>query len=309
MLTEISASSVLPAFEPGTTIAQRFVILEAPTLGGSGAVYEAHDRETGQRVALKVLKAGQIISEPDNQRFKREASVLSELDHPNIVRIIQYGRIDQSCHFLAMEYLNGGSVEQLLVCGGRKGLLFSDVIQIITQVASALAYAHDKGIIHRDLKPANILLSDVAPKENGAILIKLADFGLARSVDASDAVTEPGEIVGSGFYMSPEQHNGEAISSEAAFRRSAIDQRSDIYSLGLLAYTLVVGAPPFSDILGLDWPELIRLHRHKPIPACAQAGRATPAWFERLIQIATAKDARNRFQSAQAFLAFIKRNT
>ncbi|HEY7314859.1 MAG TPA: serine/threonine-protein kinase [Gemmataceae bacterium] len=225
--------------------------------GGMGCVYLAHrgeeNGEPPERAAIKVL-AAELAADPGFlARFQREIEILRQLDHPNIVRFRESGQQDDHSYFV-MEYVPGPSYEALLNERGR--MPWPDVLELAWQIAPALKHAHDRGIIHRDLKPSNLLLApSVGGKGQGSGgrkespdasgLVKLTDFGIA-SLFASPHLTVTGGVVGTAEYLSPEQAAGKPVT-----------RRSDLYSLGVVLYTLLTGRTPFiGDTIDL-------LHKHR----------------------------------------------
>jgi hypothetical protein len=204
--------------------------------GGMGRVFLAHDEgDSGQQAAVKILSAELAQEAGFLERFKREIDVLRELNHPNIVRLYDSGSQD-ILNFYAMEYVEGEDFEQILRKQGR--LPWRDVLHAALQVCLALKHAHDRGIIHRDLKPPNLLRT---PQQ----VVKLTDFGIAK-VFASRHLTNVGGVVGTAEYLSPEQATGKQST-----------KRSDLYSLGVVLYTLLTGRTPFE---GHSTAEI--LHKH-----------------------------------------------
>jgi serine/threonine-protein kinase len=207
--------------------------------GGMGEVYLAHRAEPADgadRAALKVL-APALAQDPGFQlRFQREIDVLGKLDHPNIVRFFDAGTHDNHSYY-AMEYVEGRSFEELLLAESR--LPWRDVLAMALQVSLALKHAHDRGIIHRDLKPSNLLRA-----ADGTV--KLTDFGIAK-VFAGTHLTATGGVVGTAEYLSPEQATGKPVT-----------KRSDLYSLGVVLYTLLTGRTPFE---GDNLVDILHKHR------------------------------------------------
>jgi serine/threonine-protein kinase len=192
--------------------------------GGMGAVYLAHHAGLNKPLAFKVL-AAHLASNPEYiARFKREARLAARLEHPNVVQIFDVGE-EQGVHYITMQYVEGKSLDALLK--ERKKLSVGEAVAATKRVAAALSAAHKLGIVHRDIKPANVLLS-----KEGAI--KVADFGLARDTDSNRSISETGQIVGTPYYMSPEQAQGERV-----------DFRSDLYSLGSMLYHMATGQRAF----------------------------------------------------------------
>jgi serine/threonine-protein kinase len=202
-----------------------------------GRVYLAQEELTGKQAALKILAAELAQDAGFLHRFQREIQTLSTLDHPNIVHFYESG-FENGMYFYAMEYVEGEGLDRILDEKGR--LPWRDVLDIALQVCPALKHAHDHGIIHRDIKPANLL-------RTAAGMVKLTDFGIAK-VFAGTHLTATGGVVGTAEYLSPEQAAGKPVS-----------KRSDLYSLGVVLYTLLTGRAPFE---GATFLELLHKHRY-----------------------------------------------
>ena len=190
--------------------------------GAMGQVYLARYVKTGQKVAVKVMAPG-VRSSAAQARFQREAEVLKQLTHPNIVRFYVASEYQGSPYY-AMEYIEGEALDDLLNRRGR--LPWDEVVELGKQICSALQHAHERGIIHRDLKPSNLIIA----KDH---TLKLADFGIAKDLDVTQ-LTATNSTVGTAAYMSPEQCRGERN----------LTNKSDLYSLGVVFYELLVGASP-----------------------------------------------------------------
>lgn len=191
--------------------------------GGAGEVYLGYDSRTQQKVAIKILKEDVTTRDPHLvERFKHEADILKQLDHPHIVKIIAAGEENQQ-HYLVMEYLEGGTLNQLIA--RENPMPITRVLEIGLDIADALTRAHRLNIIHRDLKPSNVIFSDGVPH--------LTDFGIARLGGESD-ITQTGLVMGSYHYLSPEACDGKPV-----------DERADIWSFGVLLYEMLTGRPPF----------------------------------------------------------------
>jgi serine/threonine-protein kinase len=203
--------------------------------GGMGRVFLGREELTGRQVALKVLAAELAQDVGFLQRFQREIEALQKLDHPNIVRFYESG-LENGFYYYAMEFVEGENLEEILA--KRQRLPYDEVLAIAQQVCAALKHAHDHGIIHRDLKPPNLLMT-----ADGTV--KLTDFGIAK-VFASQNLTATGGVIGTAEFMSPEQATGKPVT-----------KRSDVYSLGVVLYTLLTGRPPFQ---GKTHMEV--LHKH-----------------------------------------------
>ncbi len=208
--------------------------------GGMGDVYRAHEASTDgppRLAAVKLLAAGLAQDPGFVARFQREIDILRQLDHPHIVRLYESGQHDGRSYYV-MEYVDGKNFEEILLEQTR--LPWSEVLDLALQVCPALKHAHDRGIIHRDIKPSNLLRA----RDGGAV--KLTDFGIARAFAATH-LTATGGVVGTAEYLSPEQ----AVGKPAG-------KRSDLYSLGVVLYALLVGRPPFQ---GESPVELLHKHR------------------------------------------------
>ena len=248
--------------------------------GGMAVVYKAQDAILGRSVALKTLHRHYAEVPSFQARFRQEARAMASLDHENIVKVYDISQ-DGEVPFIVVECVGGRDLGSLL--GGRgSGRLEEPVVRRMAgQLLKALSYAHRRGIIHRDIKPSNILLT-----EEGTV--KVADFGIARIIEEDDlAGGEPGEIVGSARYMSPEQLKGENATPE-----------SDIYSVGVLLYHCLTGRPPFSG----DVKSLARQHmREEPTPPSLINRKISPG-MEAAILKALEKDPQKRYPSAAAML-------
>ncbi len=233
----------------GRTIAGKYVIERFLGDGSMGAVYLARQTALDKHVALKLMHPRLTAAEEFVQRFRREAKAASRLDHPNSVRMFDFGEEPDGLLYLAMEYLEGRSLFDVIYQDWP--LSPARIVDVLSQVLSALVVAHEMGVIHRDLKPENIMVVDATNEEGQTVdLVKVLDFGIAKLmdspqrslVDASElprpapgrALTTHGVLVGTPEYMSPEQAQGEKL-----------DPRSDLYSVGVILYQLLVGRVPF----------------------------------------------------------------
>ncbi|MGZ3459565.1 MAG: serine/threonine protein kinase, partial [Archangium sp.] len=209
----------------GRTLNGRFNILEPIGVGGMGRVYRAQQTLLDRVVALKVLNPHFPTSKDPGfqKRFLREASLTSKLRHPNTVTVIDYGQTDDGIFYIAMEYIQGQTLQELLKLGT---LPVEKVIDVVRQACAGLDYASARGIIHRDIKPANIMIMP-----DGTV--KIMDFGIAKS--AGTGMTSTGQVLGTPNYMSPEQVKGRTL-----------DGRSDLFSLGVVLYEMLTGERPFT---------------------------------------------------------------
>ena len=194
----------------GEKIAGRYEVEELVGHGGMSSVYKAHDSLLERHVALKVLHEQYAGDEDFVERFKREARLVAQLQHPNIVTVIDRGEEDDR-QYIVFEYIEGENLKELVVRRGH--LEVREALEIALEVARGLAFAHDNGLIHRDVKPQNVLL-------NGDGRAKVTDFGIARTLDV-DGMTQTGTVLGTSNYIAPEQASG-----------NRVDAHSDVYSLG-----------------------------------------------------------------------------
>ncbi|QIN77351.1 protein kinase [Rubrobacter marinus] len=269
----------------GTVLGGRYRILSTLGTGGMAVVYKAEDAILGRRVALKTLHERYAEEDSFRSRFKQEARAMASLDHENVVRVYDISG-EGEVPFIVAEYVGGGDVGGMLrrAPGGR--LDVRSVREIVGQLLRALAYAHRRGVIHRDIKPSNILLT-----EEGKV--KVADFGIARIVEEEESAGDPGEIIGSARYMSPEQLRGDETTP-----------RSDIYSVGILLYHCLTGRPPFSG----DARSVARQQMHDDPTPPRDLKIAIPSHLEAVILKALSKDPGDRYPSASAMLEDLQRN-
>jgi ABC-type sugar transport system substrate-binding protein/tRNA A-37 threonylcarbamoyl transferase component Bud32 len=254
-----------------------FLIEERIGMGAMATVYRAYQASISRHVALKVIRLdeGQGQQEEFRRRFAREAEVIAKLEHIHILPIYAYG-IYEEMAYLAMRLLRGGSLSELI----RKGdLTLERTAEIFKQVAKGLTHAHNKGVIHRDLKPSNIMLDETGNAY-------LTDFGLAKLSESSAEITKTGTIVGTPAYMSPEQLRGDPL-----------DRRSDIYSLAVILYNMVVGRLPF-DTSSSDLVSIIYQHLEKPPIPPREINPQIPPEVEEVILRGLQKDRDKRYDSA-----------
>jgi hypothetical protein len=249
--------------------------------GGMGAVYEGTDLRLARRVAVKILTGSMFGDRAALRRFEREAQASARLSHPNIVRVYDYGAVGDSGAFLVMELLDGVTLRLRMRAGAMSP---RDAARILEEVFAGVAAAHEAGVVHRDLKPENILL--VRAGEDGAGAVKLLDFGLAkmRRMDEAEtsSLTVPGTIMGTFGYMSPEQLSG-----------AEVDERSDVFSLGVIVYEMLVGARPYA---ARTWVDLIAATTIGNVRMPGEGAEVRR--LERSLRRCLAGNARDRFATA-----------
>ncbi|MFQ5653028.1 MAG: protein kinase, partial [bacterium] len=256
----------------GKTISH-YKILDKLGEGGMGVVYKAEDTKLERTVALKFLSLTSIGDE-EKKRFKREAKAAAALNHANIAHIYAIDESDGQM-FIAMEFIDGKSLEEIVGDGHARPLPLDDAINYATQIAAGLQAAHEKGIVHRDIKSANIMITDKGQ-------VKIMDFGLAKLANRSKMTVE-GSTLGTAAYMSPEQARGEAL-----------DRRSDIWSLGVVLYEMLSGQLPFKG----DYEQAViySILNEEPEPLTALR-TGVPMKLEEIVNKLLAKDPRDRYQN------------
>jgi tetratricopeptide (TPR) repeat protein/predicted Ser/Thr protein kinase len=268
------------------TLAQElpdFAILREVGKGSMGIVYEATERATGRRVALKVLPPSLTLTERALARFLREGEIMAKITHPAIVRVFDHGRQGR-LHYFVMEFVDGTTLDERLRVGP---LPVQRAAEIAAETARALQFAHDRGILHRDIKPGNLMLRD-----DGRVAI--TDFGLARET-GTGSMTESGAIVGTPMYMAPEQVLGD---------RGAVGTRADVYGLGATLYQLVTGRPPFEGPTAQS--VLKSLLEHDP-PSPRRLRTDLPRDVEAIVCKAMEKAPMRRYGSAQEMAEDLER--
>jgi serine/threonine protein kinase/beta-lactam-binding protein with PASTA domain len=259
----------------------RYRILRKLGTGGMANVYLAEDEVLGRRVAIKILNDRHAGDDQFVERFRREAKNAASLSHPNIVSIYDRGEAEGT-YYIAMEYLDGRSLKELIVARGPAPIHLA--VDYARQILAAIRFAHRHGIVHRDIKPHNVLV-------DGEGRLKVTDFGIARA--GVSQMTEAGSIIGTAQYLSPEQARG-----------ASVDQTSDLYSVGVVLYELLTGVVPFSG----DTPVEIAMKHLSTIPEPPSARRAdVPRDLDMVVMRALAKDPSERYQSAEEMDADLRR--
>ncbi len=264
-------------------LSDRYALVEALGSGGMARVYLAHDKVLERDVALKVLREHYADDEEFVERFRREAIHAASLNHPSVVQVYDQGRAEDGSYFMAMEYVPGGTLKERLNKGGP--LDSHEAASIASQVAEALAVAHQRGIVHRDIKPQNVLLTTSGEA-------KVADFGIARAVSAR-TMTEANLVLGTAAYMSPEQFRGERVGPQ-----------SDLYSLGVVLYEMLTGTLPNR---GDDPIATAMKHLDRPAPHPRDANSAVSEELDVLSAKLLAKDPQERYSGAAALAEDLRR--
>lgn len=258
----------------GQRINDRYEVIKTIGEGGMANVYLAEDTILNRKVAIKVLRGDLSSDEKFIRRFQREALSVSNLSHPNIVEVYDVGEEDGQ-HYIVMEHIEGKTLKQLLK--KRDSLTLSEVLDIMTQLTDGISHAHESYIIHRDIKPQNIMILDDGK-------IKITDFGIAMALNATQ-LTQTNSVMGSVHYLPPEQASG---------KNATI--KSDIYSMGILMYELLTGTVPFR---GDNAVEIALKHMKDKIPSVRKQDPSIPQSVENILLKATAKNPRNRYDSAK----------
>src|SRR5256885_4523495 len=259
----------------GKVIDGRYEIQQRVGEGGMGVVYKARQMSIDRVIALKMLNQQMQGDQQWVQRFYNEAKACSRLQHPNTIRMFDFGQTPDGRLFMTMEFLDGVSLREAL---SRGPLAPHRVVKILIQCCASLAEAHSIGIIHRDIKPDNVFLLNMAGSPD---FVKLLDFSVAKLLESDRMKTQAGVVVGTPQYMSPEQGRG-----------APLDARSDLYALGILGFEMLTGAVPFQD----DNPmSVIQMHLHSGVPPLPQT---IPYSVQQIVRRALEKEPSRRYQSA-----------
>jgi eukaryotic-like serine/threonine-protein kinase len=262
-------------FVAHTIVDNRYTRARPLGSGGMAEVYLAHDEVLDRDVALKVLKDKYAGNEEFVRLFRREARSAARLNHPSIVSVYDQGRSEDGTYYIAMEYVSGGTLKDLVL--GEGALDPETATKFASQIAQALGHAHEHGVIHRDIKSRNILLTQAG-------YAKVADFGIARAATATTTSSRPSPILGTPGYISPEQATGQPV-----------DARSDLYSLGVVLYEMLTGTLPYG---GEDPMSMAFQHVHGPLRSPREANPDIPEPLNALTAKLLAKDPEDRHASA-----------
>jgi serine/threonine-protein kinase len=252
----------------------RYKVMERLGRGGMAEVYKGYHQKLDRHVAIKVLHSYLAEGEDFLARFEREARSVANLRHTNIVQIHDFDMADEN-YYMVMELVDGGTLEDLLK-SKQDNLDLNHILEIVERVSEALDYAHNQGIVHRDIKPSNILID-----HHGGVF--LTDFGIAKMISGNQ-FTATGALIGTPAYMSPEQCNGEEISTT-----------SDVYSLGVILFEMLTGQQPFEAETPLS---ILQKQITAPVPLLHNYRQDLPPVFEKIVARSLAKDPARRYQSA-----------
>ena len=262
-----------------TAVAGNFQIERLLGRGGMGAVYLAREPALDRQVAIKVLPPERAESGDLRERFKREARTAAQLSHPHIVPLLTFGEADGLVYFV-MGYVDGETLTHRLQ---REGPLSAgEAVRVLTELAQALSYAHSRAVVHRDVKPDNVLL------EQPRSIVRLTDFGIAKQHAGRPSLTAAGAVIGTPLYMSPEQASG----------RTDIDARTDVYSLGAVAFTVFTGRPPFE---GRSSSDIMRQHLTSEVPRLRDVLPGIPGALDEAVQRCLAKEPSARWRDPIEF--------
>ena len=275
----------LPAKQPsslvGVVLKEKYELVKPLAAGAMGTVYEARHLALQRRFAVKVLSINSAQQAEALTRFKREAELSTAIGHKNIVDVVDIDKTPDGTWYIVMELLEGEELRERMF--RERKMALADVVTIASQLGSAMDAAHECGIVHRDLKPENIFV--LRSKEPG-LTVKVLDFGISKVKDADVDLTRPGEVIGTPFYMSPEQARGDRT----------IDHRADLFALGAVYYESLTGTAPFQG----DTPNtVLRSILLEEIPNPKKFNPELPDAVCRVLERSLSKDPEDRYQSAK----------
>lgn len=267
-------------------VSKRYPVIRELGTGAFATVLLCDDLEIpGHRVAIKKLHGQFAKDSTIRERFEREADLASRLRHPNIVAVIDTGMSDDGVPFLVMEFVDGKTLRQLMA--ERIELSFQQKVDLLAGVGRGLQCAHALAMTHRDIKPDNILVD-----QQGAP--RLTDFGVAKCWQGDVRLTMTGDTVGTPVYMSPEQ-----------FREAPVDARTDIYSLGIVAFELFSGSIPFQ---ATTYQDMAKKHLSDEMPSLVEKSKELPPWIDEFVQLCTQKNPDHRYQNVGEVLADLQKD-
>ena len=263
----------------GEVLADRYELEELVGTGGMSSVFRAHDRLLDRKVALKILHQQYSGDDDYVERFKHEARSVAALSHPNIVTVIDRGEHEDR-QFIVFEYVEGENLKRMIERRGPAPV--ANALELATQIARGLAFAHHAGLIHRDVKPQNVLL-------NGDGRAKVTDFGIARSLNVQHGMTQTGTVLGTSDYIAPEQAQGQRV-----------DEHSDVYSLGVVLYELLTSEVPFP---GENFVAVAMRHINEEPPSVRDKRPDVSPRLDEAVRRAMAKQPEDRFPTMDALCA------
>jgi serine/threonine-protein kinase len=269
----------------GVVLEGRYQVAERIAEGAMGSVWRGERVKLGRQVAIKIMHEQLPDELASRERFEREAKLMARLDHPNCVSVIDFG-IHEGMPFLVMELVRGTSLDQLMQRDGK--FQAARAAELLRQVLSGLAHAHELGIVHRDIKPSNLMVGE---KTGIGLQLRILDFGLARLTDTNMKLTM-GIVVGTPNYMAPEQCRG-----------GPLDGRCDLYACGVILFELLAGRKPF---VAEDPYQIVRMHLHEPPPRLVDVAGGDVGLLDDVVARALAKNPQDRFASAQAMSAALE---
>jgi serine/threonine-protein kinase len=281
-----------PATDPyiGRLVADKYEVERLLGVGSMGLVYRARHTVLDKMVALKIIRQDLAQDDETIGRFVTEAKAASAIGSEHIVEVYDFGKLPDGATYLVMEYLEGLTLGEAMDADG--GLAIEDVLRVTVRVSAALAAAHAVGVVHRDLKPDNVFLQ----RSDDGWFVKVLDFGIAKVMHSSQKLTAVGSVIGTPHYMSPEQATG-----------ARTDERTDIYSLGVILYEMACGKVPFDAESPLAVISMQVTDAPPPLKKHMPPGRTLPQGYEAVVEKCLAKDPKERFANMNDVRAALER--